>query len=87
MIISFLLTEWSLFVKLGVPFTKECFVARWFWRRRFLNFVNEFLLFRNYLPLLKGWPFFKQTCIPYTVGCFVPRLVEIGPVVLEKKIF
>ena len=26
MIISFLLTEWSLFVKLGVPFTKECFV-------------------------------------------------------------
>ena len=30
---------------------------------------------------------FEQTWIPYTQGCFVPRLVEIGPVVLEKKIF
>ena len=27
----------------------------WFLRRRFLNFVNVFLLFRNYLPLEKGW--------------------------------
>ena len=30
-------------------------LAQWFWRRRFLNFVNVFLLFRNYLPLEKGW--------------------------------
>ena len=29
-------------------------LARWFWRRRFLNFVNVFSLFRNYLPLEKG---------------------------------
>ena len=29
---------------------------------------------------------FEQTWIPFTQGCFVPRLVEIGPVVLEKKI-
>ena len=29
-------------------------LARWFWRRRFLNFVNLFSLFRNYLPLDKG---------------------------------
>ena len=28
-------------------------LALWFWRR-FLNFVNVFLLFRNYLPLEKG---------------------------------
>ena len=28
-------------------------LAQWFWRRRFFNFVNEFLLFRNYLPLKK----------------------------------
>mgnify|MGYP003691681831 CR=1 FL=1 len=28
--------------------------AQWFWRRRFLNFVNEFSLFGNYLPLEKG---------------------------------
>ena len=29
-------------------------LARWFWRRRFLNFVNVFLLFPNYLPFEKG---------------------------------
>ena len=29
-------------------------LAQWFCRRRFLNFVNVFSLFRNYLPLEKG---------------------------------
>ena len=29
-------------------------LAQWFWRRRFFNFVNVFLLFRNYFPLEKG---------------------------------
>ena len=29
-------------------------LAQWFWRRRFLNFVNIFSLFFNYLPLKKG---------------------------------
>ena len=28
--------------------------AKWFWRKRLLNFVNVFSLFRNYLPLEKG---------------------------------
>ena len=28
-------------------------LAQWFWKRRFLNFVKVFLLFRNYLPLEK----------------------------------
>ena len=28
-------------------------LAQWFWRRRFLNFVNVFSLIRNYLPLEK----------------------------------
>ena len=28
--------------------------VQWFWKRRFLIFVNVFLLFRNYLPLEKG---------------------------------
>ena len=37
-------------------------------------------------PLGKGrGPSFEQTWIPFTQGCFVPSLVEIGPVVLEKK--
>ena len=29
-------------------------LAQWFWRRRFLNFINVFSLFHNYLPLEKG---------------------------------
>ena len=32
-------------------------LAQWFWRRRFLNFVNVLSLFRNYLPLEKGGTF------------------------------
>ena len=30
-------------------------------------------------------PLFEQTWIPFTQGYFVPSLVEIGPVILEKK--
>ena len=30
-------------------------------------------------------PSFEQTLIPFTQGCFVLSLVEIGPLVLEKK--
>ena len=41
-----------------IPFTQEYFVPSLveivFWRRRFLNFVNAFSLFRYYLPLEKG---------------------------------
>ena len=41
--------------------------------------------------LLTLWEFtfssFEQTYIPSTQRCFVPSLVEIGQVVLEKKIF
>ena len=29
-------------------------LAQWFWGRRFLNVVNVFSLFDNYLPLEKG---------------------------------
>ena len=29
-------------------------IGQWFWRRRFLNVINVFSLFRNYLPLEKG---------------------------------
>ena len=37
-------------------------------------------------PLWEGrGPSFEQTWIPFTQGYFVPSLVEIGPVVLEKK--
>ena len=45
--------------KLESPSPKDAFcqdclkLAQWFWRRRFVNFVNVFSLFRNYLPLKK----------------------------------
>ena len=29
-------------------------LAQWFWKWRLFNFINVFLLFRNYLPLEKG---------------------------------
>ena len=59
-------------------------LAQWPWRRRFLNIFNIILLFFYYLSLEKSvdfhlnkheFPLFKD----------VPRFVEIGPVVLEKK--
>ena len=53
----------------------------------FFLFFNVFSQFRNYPPFGKRRsPSFEQTWIPYTKGCFVLSLVEIGPVVLEKKI-
>ena len=54
------------FNKLESPSPKDALcqvwlkLAQWFWRRRFLNFVNGFSLFRNYLPLEKGGVLFKK---------------------------
>ena len=66
-IFSFLRIEWSLFVKLSIGDTL-CQVwlklAQWFWRRRFLNVVNVFSLFRNYPHPPHGkalGPSFEQT--------------------------
>ena len=79
--------------KLGPPSHKDALcqvwlqLAKWFWRERFLDFVNVFSLFRI-MSLGKRWgPSFEQTWIPFTRGCIVPSLVEIDPVVLEEKIF
>ena len=64
-------------------------LSQWFWRRRFFKFVNVFSLFRNNLPLEKSGALHlkKKQWIPFTQECFVPSLVEIGQMVLEKKIF
>ena len=47
------------------------------------------LIKRRKNPISTLWEFngssFEQTWILFTQGCFVPSLVEMGPVVLEKK--
>ena len=55
-------------------------LAQWFWRRRLFNFVNIFCYFVIISPWKRAGPFIwpKDALI-------VPSLVEIGPVVLEKK--
>ena len=63
-------------------------LAQPFWRKGFLNFVNVFLLFHNLLPLEKGLALQSNKLESSSPkGCFVPSLVEINPVVIEKKIF
>ena len=71
--------------KLESPSPKDAFCQVWlklaqlFRRRRFFNFVNVFLLFGNYR--ISPW----KMAIPFILTNFVRSLVEIGPVVLEKK--
>ena len=64
-------------------------MAQWFWRRGFFfNFINVFSLFRDYLPLEKGGDLHLYKLeSPIAAALIVPSLVEIGPVVLEKKMF
>ena len=55
----------------------------WSWRTVKLNTTLQCIL----SSLGKRWgPSFEQNWIPCIQGCFMPILVEIGPVVLEKKI-
>ena len=54
----------------------------------FWNFVNVFFAILLSSPLGIRWnPSFEQIWIPITQECFVPSLVEIGTLILEKKIF
>ena len=57
--------------------------------KKILNFVNAFLLFRSYLFWEESVALHMNivTWIPFTQGWVVSILVEIDPVVLEKKIF
>ena len=59
-----------------VPFTQEVWLklAKWFCRRRFLNFVSVFSLICNYRPLEKD----RALYFPFTQGYFVPSLVELA---------
>ena len=55
--------------------------------RRFLNFVNVFSQFRNYLPLERTGPFIWTNLNTFTQECIVPSLVDIDPVDIKKKMF
>ena len=60
-------------------------LAPWFLRRRFLNFVNVFLLIRNYLPSEKGGTLHLNKLKSPSARDALPIFVEIG--LLEKKSF
>ena len=68
-----------------------CAKFGWNWPSRFkkiLQFRQCFFCYFNILCTCKrAWPLLEQTWIPFNSVCFVPSLVEISPVVLEKKIF
>jgi len=62
----------------------QCIPANtWFMRRRFLKIYQNFLI----LPQKGPDPLFEQFESPSPQACFLLSLVEIGLVVLEKKIF
>ena len=50
--------------------------------KKFLKFVNVFLLCPYHLPFKKGVALQQ---IPFIQECFVPRLIEFGPVIPEKR--
>ena len=72
--------------KIEIPLPEDAWcqiwlnLVLWFLRRRFFNFVNVFYLLEG-----KDGTSYKLIWIPFTKGCFVPSLVEIVPLVLEKK--
>ena len=49
--------------------------------------MNVFLNFVIISRCKKVWPFHLNKLKCFTTGCILPSLVEIGPVVLLKKIF
>ena len=55
--------------------------------RKIFQYFQYNFTFSLLYPLGKGGPWLEHTWILSIQGCFVLKLVEIGPVVLEKKIF
>ena len=59
-------------------------LAQWFWRRRFLNFVNVIFNFVIISPWKRTGSFIRINLNPRHLSTLW-ALVEIGPVVLEKE--
>ena len=71
------------------PTTKDALCQVWL-KNGPVELLNLSIYLRFFViisPLERVGPSFEQTWIPYAQGCIVPSLVEIGPVVPEKKIF
>ena len=62
-------------------------LAQWFWRRFLIFSSMYFGFFIIISPWKRVWPFIWTNLNLPTKGCFVLSLVEIGLVILEKKIF
>lgn len=58
----------------------------WFLEKKY-KITNKNSLFNNYLSLQKGTCSTLQVNKLYLYGCFEPNLVDIGPVILMKRIF
>ena len=85
---------WPLFEQTRIPFTQGCFVPSLLENgpmvlEKIFGFGQCIFAISQLSPLGKGHgPLFEQTInrISFTQECFVPSLVEIGPMVLEKKV-
>ena len=82
------------FEQTWIPFIQGCFVPSLVeigsvvLEKKIFKFCQCIFAISQLSPLGKGrGPSFEQTWIPFTRGCFVPSLVEIGSVILEKKIY
>ena len=79
--------------KLESPLSKDALcqvwlkLAQWSGGEDFLNSWMYFCYFIIISPWKRAGFFIEDIWIPFTQGGFEPRLVEIGSVVLEKKIF
>ena len=78
--------------KLDSPSSKDTLgqvslkLAYWFWRRTFLKTINVFHNFVIISPLKRAQPLILTNMNLLHQKWFVPSLVEIGQLVLEKKI-
>ena len=75
--------------KIWIPIIQGCFVQIWLKLAHWSSINHQYIFVICILiksPLGKGCvPSFQQSQIPFTQESFMPSLVEIGPVVLKKK--
>ena len=93
-IIFFMRIEWFLIWTNLNPLHPRMYGAKFGWNWPSSSGEKDFNISSMcfcYFVIISPWkigcPSFGQTWIPFNQGCIVPSLVEIGTLVLEKKIF